>query len=103
MKLGNTKVGNININKMGKITAYNWQDLDYGKVILFKKQFFCVFGFGLFLPCSLQTALNTEDTMLICVHKIQPAVWVYACHFTLVQEQSPKMLAWFSNLSGMWG
>lgn len=46
MKLENTKVENINVNKMGKITAYDWQDLDYGKVILFKKQFFCVFGFG---------------------------------------------------------
>lgn len=48
---------------------------------------------GFFLPCSLQTALNTVDTMLMYVHKIQPALWVYACHFTLVQEQSPKMLA----------
>lgn len=45
MKLGNTKVENIHVNKMGKITAYDWQDLDYSKVILFKKQFFCVFDF----------------------------------------------------------
>lgn len=42
--------------------------------------------------CTLQTALHTTDTLLIYVHKIQPAVWVCACHFTLVQEQSPKML-----------
>lgn len=46
-----------------------------------KKQFFCVFGFVLvFLPCSLQTALNTDgyfehaDTVLMCIHKIQPVM-----------------------------
>lgn len=72
MKLENTKVGNINVNKMGKITAYDWQDFDYGKVILFKKQFFCMFGFGwfFFLPCSLQTFLNTADTVLMRIDKI---------------------------------
>lgn len=56
MKLENTKVGNINVNKMGKITAYDWQDFDYGKVILFKKQFFCMFGFGWFFFFTLQLA-----------------------------------------------
>lgn len=63
----------------------------------------CLVLVSFFLPCSLQAALNTADTVLMCIHKIQPVVWVYTCHFTLVQEQSPKMLAWFSNLSGMWG
>lgn len=101
MKLGNTKVGNINVNKMGKIIVYNWKDLDYGKVILLKKQFFCVFGFGwFFLLCSLQTVLNSANTMLMRIHKIKPVVWIYTCHFTSVQEQSPKMLGWSSQMIG---